>query len=141
MKRSAQAVWSGGLREGKGALLTGSGALSATPFTLASLSDETKGTSSGELLAAAHASCVTMALAGLLTGAGLTPETIDTRADVTLEKNDGGWMFTAVQLKIKARVPGADREKFLCLAETARKGCPVSRALNVPISLEAELEG
>ena len=140
MKRSAQAVWSGGLREGKGTLFTGSGALSATSYTLASLFDETRGTSSGELLAAAHAGCVTMTLAGLLSGGGMTPERIETRADVTLDKTDGGWMFTSVQLKIKARVPGADREKFLHLAETARNGCPVSRALNISITLEVELE-
>jgi osmotically inducible protein OsmC len=141
MKRSARAVWSGGLREGSGVISMASGALSQTPYALACLSDETKGTSSGELLAAAHASCVTMTLAGLLAGAGMTPERIETRAEVTLDKTDRGWMFTGVRLLIKARIPGAEREKFLAMAETARKGCPVSRALNVPISLEAELEG
>jgi lipoyl-dependent peroxiredoxin len=140
MKRSARAVWSGGLREGSGVISMASGALSQTPYTLASLSDETKGTSSGELLAAAHASCVTLSLAGLLSGAGMAPDAIDTRAEVTLDKTDRGWMFTAVRLMIKARIPGADREKFLALAETATKGCPVSRALNVPVSQEAELE-
>jgi len=140
IKRSASAVWSGTGKEGKGAITTQSGVLSDTPYGFSRRFGDEKGTNPEELIAAAHAGCFTMALAFQLTGAGHTPEKLDTRADVSLEQEGAGWKIAASALTLKARVPGLSQAEFDRLAEAAEKNCPVSKVLNARITLNATLE-
>lgn len=142
MKRSANAVWHGTGKEGSGSLTAPSGVLNATPYSAKlRFVDEngTAGTNPEELIAAAHAGCFTMALSFQLTNAGHVPDALNTTADLTLEQLPGGWTITSIVLKLEGKVPGITAEKFAELAAAAKAGCPVSRALNVPISLEAVL--
>lgn len=142
MKRSANAVWHGTGKEGSGSLTAPSGVLNATPYSAKlRFVDEsgTAGTNPEELIAAAHAGCFTMALSFQLTNAGHVPDALNTTADLTLEQQPGGWTITSIVLKLEGKVPGITAEKFAELAAAAKAGCPVSRALNVPISLEAKL--
>ena len=142
MKRKAQAVWRGAGKDGRGTITTGSGALKEQPYsTLTRFEDESgrAGTNQDELLAAAHASCFTMALAYQLSGAGHPPEELNTDAVLTMEKGDTGWSITASHLTVKGRVPGVSREQFMELASKAKAGCPVSRALSLDITMDAEL--
>ncbi|MGH6782975.1 MAG: OsmC family protein [Sphingomonadaceae bacterium] len=134
------AVWSGGLKDGRGAISTGSGALDAYPYGFAARFEGQKGTNPEELIGAAHAGCFTMALSGQLDGAGLKAETMETSAKVTLEKLDAGFTITAVALSLKAKIPGATEAQFQELAAKAKANCPVSKLLNAEISLEAVLE-
>ena len=140
MKRKASAVWRGDLKGGKGAISTGSGVLSDTQYSFSTRFEEGIGTNPEELIAAAHAGCFSMALSGQLGEAGMLPESIHTTATVTLEKTDDGFTITAVHLDLTARVLGADRSTFEAAANKAKAGCPVSRVLNVPITMEAILE-
>jgi osmotically inducible protein OsmC len=140
IKRNATAHWSGTGKEGKGAITTQSGVLSATPYSFSRRFGDEKGTNPEELIAAAHAGCFTMALAFQLTGAGKTPESLDTKADVSLEQVEGGWKIAAVALTLKAKVPGLSQDEFKTLAETAKANCPVSKVLNATITLDATLE-
>lgn len=142
MKRKAQAVWRGAGKDGRGTITTGSGAMSEQPYsTLTRFEDESgrAGTNPDELLAAAHASCFTMALAYQLSGAGHAPEELSTDAVLTMERGDAGWDITSSHLSVKGRVPGVSREQFVELAAKAKEGCPVSRALSLDISMDAEL--
>jgi osmotically inducible protein OsmC len=102
--------------------------------------EEGKGTNPEELIAAAHAGCFSMALSGQLGNAGMTAESIDTTAAVTLEKTDAGFTITRVHLDVTARIPGADQQAFETAAQNAKAGCPVSRLLNAEITMEARLE-
>src|SRR5438552_12662209 len=139
INRSASAAWSGGLKDGKGSITTESGALNAYPYGFASRFEGVKGTNPEELIAAAHAGCFTMALSLILGEAKLTAEQMDTSAEVTLEQVVGGFAITAVQLTLKARVPGADQATFEKLAAKAKAGCPVSKLLKAEITLDAAL--
>jgi lipoyl-dependent peroxiredoxin len=139
MKRSASAHWAGSLKDGKGAISTDSGVLKDTQYSFGTRFENGPGTNPEELIAAAHAGCFTMALSAQLGNAGLTAESIDTTATVTLEKLEVGWTITEVHLKLKAKVPGADKADFDTAASNAKAGCPVSRLLNAKVSLEAEL--
>ena len=112
IKRNASAQWSGTGKEGKGAITTQSGVLSATPYSFSRRFGEEKGTNPEELIAAAHAGCFTMALAFQLSGAGKPPEKLDTKADVSLEQVEGGWKIAAVALTLKAKVPGLSKDEF-----------------------------
>ncbi len=141
MKRSASAVWTGSLKEGRGTISTDSGVLSDTQYSFATRFEDGKGTNPEELIAAAHAGCFSMALSAEIGKLGKTPESIQTSAEVTLVKNDTGFAITAVHLKVKAKVPGWDPAAFKAAAETAKAGCPVSRVLKADITLEARLEG
>ncbi|KFG91849.1 Osmotically inducible protein OsmC [Sphingobium herbicidovorans NBRC 16415] len=141
INRSGSAVWSGGLKDGKGAISTQSGALDAHPYGFAMRFEGVPGTNPEELIAAAHASCFTMALSLILGEAGLTAEKMETNAVVTLEQQEGGFVITASKLTLKARIPGADDAQFQELAEKAKANCPVSKLLNAQISLDAELLG
>jgi lipoyl-dependent peroxiredoxin len=141
MKRKASAVWRGGLRDGRGTISTDSGVLSDTQYSFSTRFEEGKGTNPEELIAAAHAGCFSMALSGQLGNAGLTAESINTTAAVTLDKTDAGFTITAVHLSVTARVPGASPEAFETAAANAKAGCPVSRLLNAQITMEAKLEG
>lgn len=139
INRSGSAVWSGGLKDGKGAISTQSGALDAHPYGFAMRFEGVPGTNPEELIAAAHASCFTMALSLILGEAGLTAEKMETNAVVTLEQKEGGFAITASKLTLRATIPGADDARFQELASKAKANCPVSKLLNADISLDAEL--
>ena len=139
MKRNASAVWTGGLTDGKGRLTTNSSVLSDTPYSFNTRFEEGVGTNPEELIAAAHAGCFSMALSMMLGESNIKPEQINTTATVSLDKNGGGFSITAVHLEVKVRAPGAAEKAFLEAAEKAKAGCPVSRALNVKISMNAKL--
>jgi osmotically inducible protein OsmC len=141
VKRKASAVWQGGLKDGKGAISTGSGVLNNTQYSFSTRFEDGIGTNPEELIAAAHAGCFSMALSGQLGSAGLTAERIDTTATVTLDKTDAGFTITEVHLDVTAKIPGADQSAFETAATNAKAGCPVSRVLNTKITMEARLEG
>lgn len=141
MKRSASAVWNGGLKDGRGTISTQSGVLENTQYSFSTRFEEGKGTNPEELIAAAHAGCFTMALSAQLDTAGKKAESIQTEAVVTLDKTEAGFTITAVHLKVRAKVPGASPPEFQTATENAKKGCPVSRVLNAQITMEAKLEG
>jgi len=140
MKRKAQAVWQGGLKDGKGTLSTDSGVLSDTQYSFSTRFESGKGTNPEELIAAAHAGCFSMALSGQLGNAGMTAERIDTTASVTLDKTDAGFSITAIHLDVTVKIPGADQAAFEEAAQKAKQGCPVSRVLNAQITMDAKLE-
>ena len=133
------AVWHGGLKDGKGAISTKSGALNAYPYGFASRFEGKPGTNPEELIGAAHAGCFTMALSLILGEAGLTADEMNTKAEVTLEKVADGFAITKVHLTLTAKIPGCDDTKFRELAGKAKAGCPVSKLLNAEISLDASL--
>jgi osmotically inducible protein OsmC len=133
------AVWHGGLKDGKGAISTKSGALDAYPYGFASRFEGKPGTNPEELIGAAHAGCFTMALSLILGEAGLTADEMNTRADVTLEKLADGFAITKVHLTLRAKIPGCDDAKFQELAGKAKAGCPVSKLLKAEITLDANL--
>jgi len=136
---SGSAKWQGGIKDGKGAISTKSGALNDYPYGFASRFEGKPGTNPEELIGAAHAGCFTMPLSLILSEAKLTAERMDTTAEVTLEKVADGFAITAVDLTLKAKVPGADQAKFAELAAKAKAGCPVSKLLNAKITLTATL--
>ena len=140
MKKTASAVWQGDLKSGKGTISTQSGALKDNPYGFNTRFEGAPGTNPEELIGAAHAGCFSMAFSMMLGEAGLTPERIDTKAEVSLEKLDQGFTITAIALTMKAKVPGASEEQFQQIANKAKEGCPVSRVLNAQISLNATLE-
>jgi osmotically inducible protein OsmC len=141
MKRSASAVWKGGLKDGRGSISTQSGVLADTQYSFSTRFEEGKGTNPEELIAAAHAGCFSMALSAQLANAGRTAEHITTEATVTLDKTEAGITITAVHLKVRAKVPGATPPDFQTAAEAAKAGCPVSRVLKAQITMETKLEG
>jgi len=135
------ALWQGGIKDGKGAISTKSGALKEYPYGFASRFEGKSGTNPEELIGAAHAGCFTMALSLMLGEAGHTAERMDTRAEVTLEKVADGFAITAVHLTLTARIPGLDQARFEELAGKAKAGCPVSKLLNATITMTATLTG
>jgi lipoyl-dependent peroxiredoxin len=139
IKRKGSAQWQGGLKDGRGAITTESGALSAYPYGFASRFEGVRGTNPEELLGAAHAGCFTMALSLMLSENKLTAEQMDTTADVTLEQIDGGFAITSVKLTLKAKIPGADQTTFEKLTGMAKAGCPVSKLFKTEITLDATL--
>ncbi|WP_288502065.1 OsmC family protein, partial [uncultured Pseudomonas sp.] len=139
MKKTASAVWQGGLKDGKGQISTESGALKQAPYGFNTRFEGTPGTNPEELIGAAHAGCFSMALSMMLGEAGFTPERIDTHAEVSLDKQADGFAITAVHLTLKATVPGASEAQFQEIANKAKAGCPVSKVLNATISLDATL--
>ncbi len=139
MQRKASAHWSGGLKDGKGALTSGSGVLKDTPYSFSTRFESQPGTNPEELIAAAHAGCFTMALSAQLGNAGMTAQALDTTATVTLEKLDAGFTITAIHLQVTAKIPGADQAKFAEAAKNAKEGCPVSRVLKANITMDAKL--
>ena len=139
MKRSASAVWNGGLKDGKGAVSTESGVLSTTPYNFSQRFESEKGTNPEELVAAAHAACFSMALSLFMANEGLTPESISTTAAVTFENVNGAWTVTSSHLQTAVKSPNADPAAFQKAAEGAKAGCPISRLLNTTITLDAKL--
>ena len=140
MKRSASAVWKGGLKDGKGTISSDSGVLSNTQYSFSTRFEDGKGTNPEELIAAAHAGCFSMALSGQLGNAGITAESISTTAAVRLEKTDSGFAITSVHLDVAVKAPGADHKAFETAANNAKTGCPVSKVLNATITMDAKLE-
>jgi osmotically inducible protein OsmC len=138
-KRRASAVWKGGLQDGKGTVSTDSGVLSATPYNFRMRFENEKGTNPEELVAAAHAACFSMALSLFLGQAGMTAESIETSAEVSLEQVDGGFAVTSSHLNTKVKIPNADRAAFEKAVETAKSGCPISKLLNARITMDAKL--
>jgi len=141
MQRKGSAVWKGGLKDGKGVVSAASGALNNTPYSFGTRFENTPGTNPEELIAAAHAACFSMALSAQLSGANLAPASIETTANLTMEKLDSGWAITAVHLDVVGHVPGADSAAFQKAAENAKTGCPVSKVLKANITMSARLEG
>jgi lipoyl-dependent peroxiredoxin len=139
MQRKASAQWRGGLKDGKGTVSTGSGALQNKAYSFTTRFENEPGTNPEELIAAAHAGCFSMALSGQLGGAGMTADAIDTTATVTMEKLDAGWTVTKVHLDVTARIPNADKAKFEQAANNAKAGCPISRLLKAEITMDAKL--
>ncbi|WP_295993807.1 OsmC family protein [Rugamonas sp.] len=139
IKRNGSAAWQGGIKDGKGSISTGSGALAHYPYGFSSRFEGLPGTNPEELIGAAHAGCFTMALSLILGEAKLTATQMDTTAEVTLEQADGGFSITAVHLTLKAQVPGADQATFDQLVQAAKVNCPVSKLLKAEITLDAEL--
>ena len=135
MKRQATAVWNGSGKEGNGHLTTQSTTLNQTQYSFNSIFAEGVGTNPEELMAAAHAGCFTMKLSFVLGAAGFTPESLETKCTITLE--DG--VITSSHLQLTAKVPGISPEKFQECAADAKANCPVSKAYNMAISLEAVL--
>lgn len=140
MNRTASAIWTGGLKGGKGLLSTQSGVLNQTPYGFATRFESGPGTNPEELIAAAHAGCFTMALAAQLEKDGRTAERLETSATVTLAKVDGDYSITAVHLDLVARIPGTDPATFAKIAQVAKEACPVSKLLAAEITLSARLE-
>lgn len=143
MKSKAKAVWTGGLKDGKGMLDSTTGSFAQMPYDFGKRFEGTAGpgTTPEELIAAAHAGCFSMALSGDLGKAGFTPTRITTTATVTLEPVDGKPTVSSSHLELSAVVPGIDAAKFAEIAAGAKAGCPISRLLHTNISLDAKLEG
>jgi osmotically inducible protein OsmC len=141
MIRKASAVWQGDLKSGKGTMTAPSGVMTNAAYSFATRFEDKPGTNPEELIAAAHAGCFSMAFSAELSKAGMTPDRVETTAAVTLETVDGKPTVTRSHLTVKAKVPGADRAKFLEVANGAKAGCPISRLLKAEISMEATLEG
>ncbi len=141
MVRKASAVWNGSLKEGKGSISTDSKVLSNTQYSFSTRFENGVGTNPEELIAAAHAGCFSMALSGQLGNAGMTAESIETTASVTLEKTDAGFTITKVHLDVTGKIPGADAAAFEKAAQNAKAGCPISRLLNADITMTAKLVG
>lgn len=141
MKRNASAHWEGDVKQGKGTISAESGALTGQPYGFNTRFENGAGSNPEELLGAAHAACFSMALSMILGEAGFTPDSIDTRAEVSIEEQDGGFAITAIHLDTSAKVPGASKEVFDKCANDAKDGCPVSKLFDVGITLVAKLEG
>lgn len=140
MKKTASAHWQGDLKHGKGTISTESGALKENPYGFNTRFEDAPGTNPEELIGAAHAGCFSMAFSMLLGEENFTPDSIDTKATVTLEKLSDGFAITAVHLEMQARIPGIDQAKFEEIANKAKMGCPVSKLLNADITLDSTLQ-
>jgi osmotically inducible protein OsmC len=140
MERKASAVWRGGLKDGKGEFSAQSGVFSHTPYSFRTRFEDAPGTNPEELIAAAHAACFSMALSAQLGAANLSPESINTTANLKMEKQDAGWAITSVHLDVNAKVPKADDAAFQKAAEAAKAGCPVSKVLKAQITMNAKLD-
>lgn len=137
--RTAYAQWKRDLHQGKGTMRLESGAFEG-PYSFSSRFEEGPGSNPEELIAAAHAGCFSMALSGELGNAGFVPESVETTAKVTVEQKEQGFTITKSELITVAEVPGIDENQFAKIADQAKAGCPVSRALaGVEITLEARL--
>jgi osmotically inducible protein OsmC len=141
IKRNGSAVWSGGLKDGKGTVSTQSGVLSQAQYGFNTRFENGPGTNPEELLGAAHAGCFTMALSAQLGEAGMTAEKLETTATVSLDKVEGGFAINAIHLDLVATIPGASEEAFQEAARKAKEGCPVSKLFNANITLDAKLQG
>lgn len=139
--RTANATWKGNLKEGKGVVSAESGVFTDSPYAFSNRFENEKGTNPEELIGAAHAACFSMAFSNELAKAGHTPKSVKTTDKVYLEKVGDGFTITEIEMFCEAEVPGIDEKTFLKIAEDAKKGCPVARALTgVKFILEAKLK-
>jgi len=141
-ERTAEVTWTGTLAKGSGVLTLRSGAMRELPVTWASRTERSDGkTSPEELIAAAHASCFSMAFSSMLDEAGMPPDRLEVSATCTLDKTDAGLRVTSSALRVRGVVPGIDEARFRAVAEAAKDGCPISNLLkgNATLSVEAEL--
>jgi len=140
-EKTARVVWEGDLMSGSGRVSTGSGVLTDEGVTWSARAEDVEGVSPEELIAAAHATCVSMALSHALAEQGHAPARLETQATTTFDKTEDGFRLTTIKLAIEGEVEGIDGVVFLETAEAARDNCPVSKALegNVEISVEATL--
>jgi len=136
MTRNATAVWNGGLKDGKGTISTQSGTLKDTKYDFRMRFEDEPGTNPEELIAAAHASCFTMALSAQLGERGITPEALTTKATITMEN----LVLTKSHLEVVVKASGADKAKAEEAAAAAKAGCPISKVLNLEITLDAQYE-
>ncbi|MEP8907103.1 OsmC family protein [Enterobacter roggenkampii] len=137
--KHGSAHWSGDIKRGKGTVSTESGVLNQQPYGFNTRFEGEKGTNPEELIGAAHAACFSMALSLMLGEAGYTADAIDTTADVSLDKTDGGFAITKVALKSKVTVPGIAPQQFDGIIQKAKSGCPVSQLLKAEITLDYTL--
>ena len=137
--KHGSAHWSGDIKRGKGTVSTESGVLNQQPYGFNTRFEGEKGTNPEELIGAAHAACFSMALSLMLGEAGYTADSIDTTADVSLDKTDGGFAITKVALKSKVTVPGIAPQQFDGIIQKAKAGCPVSQLLKADITLDCKL--
>jgi lipoyl-dependent peroxiredoxin len=137
--RKASAVWNGGLKSGSGTISTESGALPGVDYSFGKRFENKAGTNPEELIAAAHASCFSMALAAQLEQAGMKPERVQTTATVSLNKGSEGFVIPAVHLDTTVILPEADPVEFNLATARARETCPISKLLNAEITLTARL--
>lgn len=137
--KHGSAHWSGDIKRGKGTVSTESGVLNQQPYGFNTRFEGEKGTHPEELIGAAHAACFSMALSLMLGEAGYTADSIDTTADVSLDKTDSGFAISKIALKSKVTVPGIDPQQFDGVIQKAKAGCPVSQVLNAEITLDYTL--
>jgi len=140
MQRTATAVWTGALKDGKGAISTQSGVLADTPYSFVTRFENGKGTNPEELIAAAHAGCFSMALSAQLGTMNVTAVSLRTVATLSLEKLDAGWTISKVHLDVAANIPNISAAAFESAAASAKANCPVSRLLKAEITMTANLE-
>lgn len=139
MIKKGSAVWRGTIKDGQGTISTETGALSNAPYGFGSRFASESGTNPEELIAAAHAACFSMALSLMLGEAGHAAETIQTEAEVRIEKQDDGFTIVSSHLRVNADVPGIPDNLFNDIAAQAKVGCPVSKLLNAEITMDASL--
>ena len=140
VESKASAVWHGDLKTGKGRKSTASGSMKDAEYTFSNRFEGKPGSTPEEMIAAAHAACMSMASSAELTKAGMKVDHVETHATVKLETVDGKPTVTHSHLVLRARVPGADKAKFHDAVNAAKEGCPISRLLNAKITLDATLE-
>lgn len=139
MKKTASAVWQGEVKTGKGMISTETGVLRDAPYGFKARFEDGPGTNPEELIGAAHAGCFSMALSMMLGKEDLTPDKIETTAEVTLDPD--ALEITTIHLKVNAKVPGADDATFQRIATAAKEGCPVSKVLKgATITMDAKLD-
>jgi osmotically inducible protein OsmC len=138
--RKGWAVWKGGIKDGDGTISTESGVLDEAPYGFKSRFENGKGTNPEELIAAAHAACFSMALSLMLGESGMTPERIETHAEVTIEKVGDGFDIVSSHLNVVVKIRLGNKERFEEIANKAKAGCPVSKLMNAKITMEARLE-
>lgn len=137
MTRTASAVWNGGLKEGSGSFTSGSDAFKGMPYSFKTRFEDQPGTNPEELIAAAHASCFSMALSAQLEERGIVAESVTTRSNVTFQN----LALTKSELTTTVVAPGADHAKVEEAAAAAKVGCPISKVLNLEITLDLRFEG
>ena len=139
IRRTAHAVWTGSLIEGKGVIDATSGVLVGTPYSFHTRFENEPGTNPEELIAAAHAGCYSMAFSATLADKGYAPRRIETHATCIMTPQEGGgFAITGMQLKVRGQVPGLDNAAFVEIAHEADKGCPVSNLLRSGLSIEID---
>src|SRR6476620_11798016 len=138
--RKGWAVWKGGIKDGDGTISTETGVLDEAPYGFKSRFENGKGTNPEELIAAAHAACFSMALSLMLGESGMTPERIETHAEVTIEKVGDGFDIISSHLNVVVKIRLGHKGRIEEIANKAKAGCPVSKLMNAKITMEARLE-